>query len=151
MIKSSQYALFILSRESLADAAFCRDVASALDILEDENVILAYLGPSAGGSTLQTIIGLCPSALTLRSCFTKSPLQWLHEPFQKVCLHLVAVFISGCAPALSYEDTEWSDAPFEGNAGPDSNINPAFVFESDMSSNGDLYNSSAGDLYNTVN
>ena len=50
LIESSQQALFIFTVASLRNPAFCRDVASALDLLELENVILAFLSPAAGGA-----------------------------------------------------------------------------------------------------
>lgn len=85
-----QQALFVLGEGLLSDPAFSRDIAHAIDTLDLDNVILAFLGPAAGGAEFDVIRRECPEELKKRGLLDKLAFEWHSgDGFQQVCLHKV--------------------------------------------------------------
>lgn len=83
-------ALFVLGEGLLLNPAFSRDVAHAIDTLGLDDVILAFLGPAAGGAEFDVIRQECPTELRNRGLLDKLAFEWhTGEGFQQVCLHKV--------------------------------------------------------------
>ena len=96
MIECSAKALFVLTDGALTNPAFCRDLAQCLDALELEHVIMAYLGPAAGGAEFAVHYGQCPQELKQRGLMGKLAFEWhTGAGFRQVCLHKVVKALSG--------------------------------------------------------
>lgn len=85
-------ALFVLGEGLLSNPAFSRDVAHAIDTLGLDDVILAFLGPAAGGAEFDVIRQECPTELKKRGLLDKLAFEWHSgEGFEQVCLHKVVI------------------------------------------------------------
>lgn len=74
----------------LANPAYARDVAQAVDSLGLDNVILAFLGPAVGGAEFDVIRSECPYELKQRGLLDKLAFEWhTGEGYQQVCIHRV--------------------------------------------------------------
>ena len=82
----------MLGEGLLSNPAFSRDVAHAIDTLGLDDVILAFLGPAAGGAEFDVIRQECPEELKKRGLLEKLAFEWHSgDGFQQVCLHKVVM------------------------------------------------------------
>ena len=82
----------MLGEGLLSNLAFSRDVAHAIDTLGLDDVILAFLGPAAGGAEFDVIRRECPEELKKRGLLDKLAFEWHSgDGFQQVCLHKVVM------------------------------------------------------------
>ena len=80
----------MLGEGLLTSPAFSRDLAHAIDTLGLDDIILAFLGPAAGGAEFDVIRRECPMELKTRGLLDKLAFEWHSgEGFQQVCLHKV--------------------------------------------------------------
>ena len=110
LIECSSQALFVLTNGSLTHAAFCRDLAHCIDCLELENVIIAFLGPAAGGVEFAMHYAQCPPELKDRGLMGKLAFEWhTGAGFNHVCLHKVAKALLGATRNAMSSDRPPSD------------------------------------------
>lgn len=110
LIETSAQALFVLHSGCLRDPGYSRDLASAIDCLGLDAVILAFLGPAVGGVEFDVICRECPYELKERGLLSKLAFEWhTGQGFQQVCLHKVAVCLGSGTESASHPCTPGDD------------------------------------------